>query len=246
MKTIQLFILSIFISGIVHGQAIVNIVLLGDKGETEDIKATKYFIVIKAFPGTVFQRLEYKMHAPMQKLKTYGDSLLEVLNGDYLEYAGNGSLYIKGYYTNNLKDKDWYYYNDTCKVVLQQKYSNGNFLKAIDPDTVAKQPHDDKLKEVDAGYPGGDNAWMKYLQAKLLKGSAAEGSLRGGKVMVNFSVDTTGQVQDIVISKSAEFVLDEEALRVITESPKWKPAIQGDRHVRAYRRQPLTFIKQED
>ena len=108
MKTIQLFILSILVSGIVHGQEIINIVLVGDKGVTEDIKETKYFIVIKAFPNSVFQRLEYKMHAPMQKLKTYSDSSLEVLNGDYYEYAGNGSLYIKGYYSNDLKDKSWY------------------------------------------------------------------------------------------------------------------------------------------
>ena len=182
----------------------------------------------------------------MQKLKTYSDSLLEVLNGDYYEYAGNGSLYIKGYYSNDLKDKSWYYYNDTGKVVQERKYDNGKLLQTINPDTIAKKPHDDKLKEVDAAYPGGDKAWINYLQTQLLKSDAVDRSLSGGRVMVNFSIDTTGKVDGIYISKSAELVLDEEALRLMMESPNWKPAIQGDRHVRAYRRQPLTFIKEGD
>jgi protein TonB len=40
-----------------------------------------------------------------------------------------------------------------------------------------------------------------------------------------------------------EFVLDDEAMRVIEQSPLWQPAFQDGKNVNAYRVQPFTFIK---
>ncbi len=247
MKTLKLLIVAIFIFTGGRAQQIINIVLVDANGAiTEDLMQTASFIVVKGFPHGIFQRLDYRMHAPIQKLRTYSDSLLEVLDGDFFEYAPNGSLYLKGFYTNNQKDQTWYYYNDTGKVVLKHRYSNGNFLEAINPDTVKTEPHSDKLRpgEKEAAFKGGDNAWARYIVTNL-NAMVTEKSLRGGKVMVNFSIDTTGKPDNFYISKSTEFILDEEALRVVVASPNWQPAIQDGKHVRAYRRQPITFIREE-
>jgi protein TonB len=35
--------------------------------------------------------------------------------------------------------------------------------------------------------------------------------------------------------------MEEEAMRVIKRGPKWNPAIQNGRQVKAYRKQPITF-----
>jgi periplasmic protein TonB len=36
--------------------------------------------------------------------------------------------------------------------------------------------------------------------------------------------------------------MEEEAIRVIKKGPDWVPAIQNGRNVKAYRKQPITFV----
>ena len=62
--------------------------------------------------------------------------------------------------------------------------------------------------------------------------------------MLRFIVDTHGSTTNIYLQKSVEFVLDEEAIKVIQKSPVWIPALQNGKTVNAYRRQPFTFIKE--
>jgi protein TonB len=40
--------------------------------------------------------------------------------------------------------------------------------------------------------------------------------------------------------------LSEVAVNAIRRGPKWKPAVQNGRNVKAYRRQPVTFQLQEE
>ena len=55
---------------------------------------------------------------------------------------------------------------------------------------------------------------------------------------------TDGSIEEPFVSKSVEYILDETTLDIIASSPKWNPAFQNGKHVRAYRRQPLTFVKE--
>jgi periplasmic protein TonB len=36
--------------------------------------------------------------------------------------------------------------------------------------------------------------------------------------------------------------MEEEVIRLLKNSPRWKPAIQFGRNVKAYRKQPTTFM----
>lgn len=44
-----------------------------------------------------------------------------------------------------------------------------------------------------------------------------------GRVLVNFVVNEKGEVQDVSISRGVHATLDEEAVRVVSASPKWRP-----------------------
>ena len=44
-----------------------------------------------------------------------------------------------------------------------------------------------------------------------------------GRVMVDFVIDATGAVRDVKVSRGVDPLLDDEAVRVISASPKWKP-----------------------
>lgn len=247
MKKIPFFFLVLIISlaNIKAGaQAIVNVVLVGDKGVTEDVKEATSFIVIKQYPGNIFERLDYKMSAPLIKLRTYNDSLLTQLQGAYIEYYTNGFIHVKGQYENNMKAGEWYYYSTDDKHQLTETYDNGALIKKEIPDTT-KKVKDSLLygDEREANFKGNNNkAWVTYLQ-KNLKSDVAQQSLAGGKVRVLFVINKEGVAENIYMKKSVEFVLDEEAIRVIRASPKWVPAFQNGKTVNAYRIQPLTFQK---
>ncbi len=224
------------------GQEIINVVLVGKKGITENIKEAQSFIIVKRYPEG-FRRLDYNIRAPLQKVRNYSDSNLTVLEGAYYEYA-NGALSLSGYYINNLKEKDWYHYNDTGKVILEEKYEKGILIKTTDPDTVKKEQKDTKLKdgEKEAFFKKGDKDWINYL-TRALDADIGNKSVKGGKVRVAFTVNTSGKCVDVYLRKSVEFVLDEEAVRVIENSPTWNPAVQDGKKLNAYRIQPFTFIK---
>lgn len=207
-------------------QEIVNVVLVGKNGITENIKEALSFIVIKQYPNS-FQRLDYNIGAPLERVRNYSDSTLTVLNGTYYEYSFNGAITKSGSYLNNLKEKDWYYFNDTGKVILEEKYEKGILVKVINPDTVKKDiAVDNKLKdgEKEAMYKSGDKDWVRYL-VQNLKAEVGEKSVKGGQVRVGFTVNTYGKCVDVYLRRSVEFILDEEAIRVIENSPLWQPAI---------------------
>jgi protein TonB len=98
--------------------------------------------------------------------------------------------------------------------------------------------------EIQAEYPGGLSAWARFLNKNLRYPDDALNNGVAGTVMVQFVVDLEGNVSDIqVISGPESGGLREEAIRVIRKSGKWEPAVQNGRHVKAYRKQPVTFIQ---
>ncbi len=242
MKRYFLF-LALIIQLPLQSQDIINLVLVGKSGITTDIKEATSFVLVKTYPGGIFERLDYKMSSPLVKLRTYHDSNLTKLHGVYIEYFSNGDVQVRGSYQNDLKDREWYYYNDTGKHIRTETFEAGKLLKTENPDTIAKKKDSIVYKdEREADLKGGRKAWIKYLQEHLNSNVALQ-SARGGQVRVQFRVTKEGGLADIYLKKSVEFVLDEEALRVVRNSPKWIPAFQNGKPLNAYRVQPLTFIK---
>lgn len=59
-------------------------------------------------------------------------------------------------------------------------------------------------------------SYMKYPQEAINQGIQ-------GRVLVDFVIDEEGKVRDVKVLKGADPLLDEEAVRIISGSPKWKP-----------------------
>ena len=96
--------------------------------------------------------------------------------------------------------------------------------------------------EIESEYPGGQSAWRRYLNKTFRYPQQAVDDGIQGTVVVQFIVDKEGVVSDVVaISGPTEGGLREEAVRVIKRSGKWTPAIQNGRHVKSYKKQPITF-----
>jgi protein TonB len=124
----------------------------------------------------------------------------------------------------------------------------------VDPDAKGPEPveppkpAEDEIftaVEQQAEFPGGPRAFGAFLQKNLRYPSAAQRANVGGKVYVQFVVNTDGTIQDVQVLKSVGFGCDEEAVRVIKSVPRWTPGKQSGRPVRSRFTQPITFVLSE-
>ena len=99
-------------------------------------------------------------------------------------------------------------------------------------------------EEKEAAFPGGEKAWRRYLSQHLDSNVPVNQKAPPGayKVLVQFIVEKDGSITDVVAVTSYGYGMEEEAIRVIKKGPKWIPAVQYGRNVKAYRIQPLTFF----
>jgi protein TonB len=110
--------------------------------------------------------------------------------------------------------------------------------------------------EIDAEFPGGTGAWTKYVSREIERNSdeiMEDG--KSGTVVVLFIVDKEGAVSEVRALPCGEAgvpncvgpgsKLAEVAVAAIKKGPKWKPAIQNGKSVKAYRRQPVTYRIEE-
>lgn len=97
--------------------------------------------------------------------------------------------------------------------------------------------------EVAAQFPGGFEAWKKYLEKNLNAGLPAENGAQAGKytVMVSFVVDKEGNISDVKAENAPGFGTEAEAIKIIKKGPKWQPAIQNGRKVAYRAMQQVTF-----
>jgi len=190
----------------------------------------------------------YHFSGPLLSIETYKDESYTILNGLIAYYDNEGLIDSSGYTKNGKRDKTWYYYDDTLGFVYQKDYQDGKLIK--ETDLIAKRKEDSLNKKIpdgfekdekEAEFKGGAGSWIKYLQKNIQFPKRAESLNKSGQVRICFYVNTDGSIGGIYVLKSIEFSLDKEAWRLIEESPRWEPAIQGDKKVKAYRIQPITF-----
>lgn len=100
------------------------------------------------------------------------------------------------------------------------------------------------IVEVDAKFNGN---WEKFLIRNLNANVPVDNGAPAGRytVLIQFVVDLEGNVSDIKPLTAHGYGMEEEAARVLKKALKWEPAFQNGHHVKAYRKQPITFVVEE-
>ena len=89
---------------------------------------------------------------------------------------------------------------------------------------------------------GGDlKKFQDYVQGKIEYPEEAKEKGITGKVFVQFIVDEKGNITEVQIIRGIHPLLNNEALRVIKESPKWTPGKQNGKNVKVSYTIPITF-----
>jgi hypothetical protein len=97
--------------------------------------------------------------------------------------------------------------------------------------------------ETEASFPGGETEWRFFLERKLNASVPAQNNAPKGTylVIIQFIVDTSGNISDIKPLTKHGYGMEEEVMRILKKGPKWIPATQNSKPVIAYRKQPVTF-----
>jgi protein TonB len=112
---------------------------------------------------------------------------------------------------------------------------------------VKKEEDENKIfekVEVEAKFKGGEAAWRRYLEKNLNPNTPVDNGAPEGTytVWVQFIVDKQGGISEVKSLSNHGYGMEEEAMKVIRKGPAWEPAIQNGRQVKAYRKQPITFV----
>ena len=152
----------------------------------------------------------------LEQTRCYKDGRL---NGYFVDYDNKGDTTDYQVYENGDVIKSWSLHPEERDTVLE---------------ALVKQ-------EVKAEFPGGSEGWVNYLSRNLRYPSQLKDSGITGQVILRFTITSKGKIEDIIVVKSLHPLFDKEAVRVISESPKWKPAEQLGKKVQTTITQPINF-----
>lgn len=230
---------------------------------TANIKEAAYLQHVKKMNDSCYVSSYYNFTGSMIRMETFKDYDLSIPFGRFVWYRKNDGIDSTGFVLNGRKDGWWEYTEpDSGKTVRAESYDNGKLLNRTDyikrkkyfsdgrvedidkTDTTSK----DSVVQVEAEFKGGLKAWKQYLSRNIKTPERFINYFSSGTsltVIVSFRIEKDGSVGQVYINRSAEFSVDQEALRVISSSPKWKPATQNGKPVIYRQRQALSFVVSE-
>ena len=91
-------------------------------------------------------------------------------------------------------------------------------------------------------FQGGDaNSFSKWVFSQITYPEIAKKNGVQGRVTLQFTIDTTGSVTDIKVLRGVDSSVDNEAVRVLSMSPKWEPGRMKGKPVNVVYTFPVVF-----
>ena len=180
----------------------------------------------KPMPGLKMESL--KKVIPEGSLITQTNLNKEAALKKYGEYGRNGAVELRS----------------QNSVPIIEGYPT---IEEVILDKLMMQEDESKVYEkvdVEAVFPGGHSEWRSFLTRNLnSKVPVSKGAKPGTyTVVVQFIVNKNGAISDVRALTNHGFGMEEEAIRVISKGPNWIPATYKGKIVKAYRRQPVTYV----
>ena len=85
------------------------------------------------------------------------------------------------------------------------------------------------------------NEFAKWVNSKLVYPEVAKENGVEGRVILQFTIGKDGRLQDVKVLRTPDESLAQEAVRVVSSSPKWEPGRQRDRAVKVSYTFPVIY-----
>ena len=106
----------------------------------------------------------------------------------------------------------------------------------VEEEVVEEEAIPFQLVEEKPSFNGGDaNEFSKWVNQRLVYPEIAKENGVQGRVTLQFTVEKDGSVTNVKVLRGVDPSLDKEAVRVVSQSPRWTPGKQRDRAV------PVTY-----
>ena len=217
-------------------------------------KEMKGLAVVDYYPnGKIKMTGTYDVDSPKNKqgyfksfdedglLKSEGNYINNKTEGLHKRYNAEGSLWLEEEISNGQNNGTLKTYFTSGAIKRIEQYKNGKFIDgkcfATSGLDTAFYPYQEMPEFI-----GGVEALYTFLEKKVHYPKPARKAKIEGTVHVLFVVDVEGNVTDIKVKKRGNQYLDEEAIRVLSLSPKWKPGTIEGRAVNVFFTIPIKFL----
>lgn len=117
----------------------------------------------------------------------------------------------------------------------------------VDVDFVIEAPPEPEPREVFSivqkmpEFEGGEAMLWKYLGEQLEYPEMAREAYIEGVVYIQFVIEVDGSISEVQVVRGVSYLLDNEAVRVISNMPNWQPGEQNGRKVPVKFFMPIRF-----
>jgi TonB family protein len=190
----------------------------------------------------------YSFFQLSNKKQVYIRTISKRDSGFYIRDYLNSKLYEEGLSTTIfplIKNGPWKHYNSLDgKISIEAEYRENQLIKN------KYWNHDgtfitDVFSYVDKypEYEGGNYELLNFIGQNTRYPEQAKENNITGRVILSFVVMSDGSIQGFKFLKRVNFLLDLEAIRVVSSIPpnKWSPAEIGDKKVNSQVAIPITF-----
>lgn len=189
---------------------------------------------------------EFKLHGVNKRYNDKG-ALTSIynyefgeLNGEFMHYHENGNLKIKGsYFRNELIDSLNSFY-ESGKYRRKDLYLNGALIGG----NCYTESQEDTIHfafDTESTFEGGIQAMQRWIQENIIYPQDAIDLNEQGKVYISFIIEKDGSVSTVRIERGVSISIDQEAKRLISAMPNWKPGEFDGYKTRTKMRLPLNF-----
>ena len=210
------------------------------------LDSSKYILWIHEKDSAKWQWDYYYTWGSLVKSTTYADHDGRVLNGRFCIYNTFGNLDSTGVYESGKKNGLFFKLRslskDSIEFISQYEYEQDSLVRFTN--LFAQQNiknNQDSAATSGSEFPGGISAWSSYLERNLRYPERAQTKDIQGRVRICFLVDREGNVKDPFIEKSVEYSLDQESIRLISNSGKWLPGQKNGIPVTSCKIQTVTY-----
>jgi len=188
---------------------------------------------IKEFGTSEKGVIEIKLFSSERPIAGNTDTLRVMINGVKLNANTNQSTPLLVFDENIVQDQNpnnldtrqmkWmdFHLADSVTFKYGEKAISGLILAELVPPPGMFVDY-----ESDPEFPGGENALRAFMKNNLVYPIEALKDSLQGKVYVNFVLSKTGKIENVQIARGVHPVLDEEAVRLVSSMPDWKPAVR--------------------
>jgi antitoxin component YwqK of YwqJK toxin-antitoxin module len=177
------------------------------------------------------------------------DSISRLNDSVYVHvgWFDDGEPAFAGHELNDKRNGKWVFYHHNGQLSSSAVYRKGNIISIEYFDEAGKTQTDTSAVNREAVLKGGEVAWRKYLEKNLYWPPGLKFTTPAAvTVGIGFAIDENGKVIDAEVFMPFHEEFDRIALKIIKNSPAWLPAIEYNRKVKAYRRQPITFTQSDE